>query len=147
MEDQPHALFQAWSISSPSAYLASVLASALAVRVASAALKAAEAPAAPASSQRWARAFLNALKGRGLSEPRDDDHWHPFVLGCFELATFPVMMATENWTFVGAWLGFKALAQWGRWKDHRPAFNRFLIGNAAVLCLAYLLAHLFVRPL
>ena len=32
----------------------------------------------------------------------------------------------------------KTVAQWKRWEDHRSVFNRFLIGNALVVALAFL---------
>jgi hypothetical protein len=67
------------------------------------------------------------------------DHIHPFILGWIELTVYPVLMASGAWTVIGAWIGFKTVAQWERWKMERNIFNVFLIGNALVVILSYLL--------
>ena len=68
--------------------------------------------------------------------PRDSgvrsDFWFPSILGFIELTSYPVLMATGAWSVIGAWIGFKTVAQWNHWKENRSSFNRFLIGNAAV---------------
>jgi len=61
-------------------------------------------------------------------------------LGVLELVVFPVLMATEHWSYVGAWLGFKTLAQAVRWNEDRGVFNRFLIGSALIIVASYYLA-------
>ena len=80
----------------------------------------------------------------GVREPDDNDYCFPFFLGVLEFAIYPVLMATEYWTFIGAWLGFKGVSQWKRWSDKRSVFNRFLIGNAIFLLISYLLAKKFM---
>jgi len=51
-----------------------------------------------------------------------------------------VLMATERWTFIGAWLSFKVVAQATQWKDERNVFSRFLIGTGLVVLASYFLA-------
>jgi hypothetical protein len=53
-------------------------------------------------------------------------------------------MFVGYWSFIGAWLGFKALPQWSRWRQKRTPFNRFLIGNALVLIASMILAKAFI---
>jgi hypothetical protein len=55
------------------------------------------------------------------------------ILGLLELYSYPVLMATGSWTVIGAWLGFKTVAQWRAWSDDRVIFNHYLIGNALVV--------------
>lgn len=75
------------------------------------------------------------------------DYWFPFFLGWVEIAGFGVLMRLGAWLFIGAWLTFKTLGQWDHWKEHRPAFNRFLIGNALVLMFSMWVAHKLVSKL
>jgi hypothetical protein len=146
--EQATPLFGAWAIDDPWRYLGLVLASGLLIRVAAAALKA-TGLAHSKTGNRWKGEFWSALKGFGSSEEKSDDYWHPFLLGLFELGAFPVLMATDHWTFVGAWIGFKGLVQYSWWTQHRAAFNRFLIGTALVLLASYFLGgmvRLVSRP-
>jgi hypothetical protein len=75
----------------------------------------------------------------------NDDAWNPrsdyllpLILGILETLTYPVLLATGSWTVIGAWIGFKTIAQFNLWKENRSSFNRFLIGNALVVISAYL---------
>jgi hypothetical protein len=122
-------------------YCALVIACGLAIRLVAGALKATEVSVGR-SKVFWRKEFSRSVYGFGGSEPRNDDYWHPFFIGLFELGTFPVLMVTENWAYVGAWIGFKALAQYSWWVEHRPAFNRFLIGTALILTASYALGGL-----
>lgn len=88
--------------------------------------------------------FVKSFVGIG-PDPNKVDYWHPFVLGCIESPCYPILMATGAWMVIGAWLGFKTLAQWKYWTDFRPAFNRFLICNALVLILSLLIMVRFVK--
>jgi hypothetical protein len=74
------------------------------------------------------------------------DYLQPFILGFLELSVFPVLMATGHWNFVGAWVGFKAIAQATLWKEKREVFGRFLIGTALCLIVSYFLATAITLP-
>lgn len=65
------------------------------------------------------------------------DYLSPLVLGTLELAAFPFLFAAELYTYVGAWIGLKLVAQYKHWLDDRGSFNSFLVGNALVLLLAF----------
>ena len=65
------------------------------------------------------------------------DYLAPFFLGMLELATFPFLFSAELYTYVGAWIGLKLVAQYKHWTDDRGSFNSFLVGNALVLVLAF----------
>ena len=138
MEDPANALISGWSLGT--SYLPLVLGLALGVRTFMSLLRAVERPAG--NQYLWIAGLL--FLGRGLPAPHGGqqdlvpDYWHPFILGLFELMAYPVLMATGNWRFVGAWLAFKTLAQWKHWAKYRVAFNRFLIGNALVLFCSFL---------
>ncbi len=87
--------------------------------------------------------FFSALHGFS-SDEGDRDCGLPFLLGCIEVFCFSFLIAAEAWTFIGAWLGFKVLAQWGHWGTNRRVFNRFLLGTAMTLMAsAYLAAQYF----
>ncbi|MBI4653542.1 MAG: hypothetical protein HY752_00850 [Nitrospirae bacterium] len=67
------------------------------------------------------------------------DYWQAFALGILELCTFPILMRTENWYFIGAWIGFKVLGNWEGWKKSRQLVNRFLIGTGLILVVSLLI--------
>jgi hypothetical protein len=69
------------------------------------------------------------------------DYSLPFWLGLLELYTYPILIATDALSIIGAWIAFKAVAQWGGWREQRVTFNRFLLGNALVVVIAYLLSR------
>jgi hypothetical protein len=85
--------------------------------------------------------FRTSFKGFGATDSGIDDYWFPFLIGWFELSLFPILMRSKAWEFIGAWLALKTLAQWETWNKNRPAFNRFLIGTAAVVTLSFLVAR------
>jgi hypothetical protein len=142
-----------WEIDAGWRYGAWVIGLALLIRFAACALRAME-PAPPS----FPRAFLRRLGRyfRGFYAADDPsggdywypDYWHPTILGTLELIGYPVLMAVGAWSAIGAWLAFKALAQWENWKTSRPAYNRFLIGNALAVMLAFwlLVPMIHVKP-
>lgn len=69
----------------------------------------------------------------------------PAAIGSVELFAAPILIATEAWSVVGAWIAFKAFAQWGTWKERRSPYNHFLLGNALMVVFSYILAVLFVK--
>jgi hypothetical protein len=71
--------------------------------------------------------------------------WDPTILGGLELLAYPILIQTGQLAAIGAWLGFKTVAQWDVWKKRRAPYNQFLIGNALVLLVSYLLALGLVR--
>ena len=91
---------------------------------------------AKGDNRRFLARLLQGLSGFGAPEHDQNDCLRPFFLGLIEFATYPVLMVTGNWSFIGAWLMFKTLAQWKTWAEHRDVFNRFLIGNALVIILS-----------
>jgi hypothetical protein len=85
---------------------------------------------------------------RGL-HPNDrkgqkSDLWIATILGLLELWSYPVLMATGAWTVIGAWLGFKTVAQWRTWQENRFSYNRYLLGNALVVILSLIVLVPFV---
>jgi hypothetical protein len=80
--------------------------------------------------------------------PNDDglysDYWFASILGLIELLSYPVLMKVGAWSVIGAWLGFKTVAQWRRWTENRVSFNRYLIGNAVCVLLSLLLLVKYV---
>ncbi|HWM46373.1 MAG TPA: hypothetical protein VNR11_05600 [Xanthobacteraceae bacterium] len=79
-------------------------------------------------------------KGEGLPP----DYWYPFFLGVLELTAYPILIAINAQTGIGAWIALKALAQWKVWAEDRAVFNLFLIGNAMNVLLAFLVLKQFV---
>jgi hypothetical protein len=82
---------------------------------------------------------------------RDDavrsDFWLPTILGSLELVSYPVLLQIGSWTAIGAWIGFKTVAQWNVWIKNRSQFNRYLIGNALVVIGSLALSIWFLVPL
>lgn len=73
------------------------------------------------------------------------DLWYNSVIGIMELLTFPILMRVDGQAIIGAWIGFKTVAQWSKWtKDNRLTFNRYLIGCAINVLISYLLMRVFI---
>ncbi|HZC81825.1 MAG TPA: hypothetical protein VE222_08935 [Nitrospiraceae bacterium] len=96
--------------------------------------------------------FIDNLKGFGSNRQVDDylyeeldDYWYPFFLGFLEFLSYPVLIAADLWSFIGAWLVIKTAGQWEHWKKSRHIFNRFLIGNVLVIILSLLIMVEFVQ--
>lgn len=83
------------------------------------------------------RKFFKTFCEYYLAKGKETDHWLTFILGLFEISIYPILIATNNWSFIGAWLAFKTVSQWKRWDTDRNSFIRFLIGNILVLLAAY----------
>ncbi len=69
------------------------------------------------------------------------DRFTSTVLGLLELVVYPILISLHAWALIGGWVGLKTLSSWGRWAaERRLAYQYFLIGNAFVFIVAYLLA-------
>lgn len=75
------------------------------------------------------------------------DFWFPMFIGLIELSIFPVLMVTQNWTFIGAWLAFKVLPHWKAWTEDRTTFNRFLLAQGLQLIYAAMILTKFIHLL
>ena len=69
------------------------------------------------------------------------DFWYNCFLGVIEIFVFPVLMAAGKYEFIGAWIGFKCVAQWSAWNKNRYVFNRFLIVHAVMLIVCFLITQ------
>jgi|GEM_PF-3456346 len=78
-----------------------------------------------------------------IASPRWSDYWYTFILGSLEILAYPILLVTGNWGAVGAWIGFKALAQWKVWPTDRAVFNLFLIGNGLNVLASVVLSFVF----
>lgn len=123
------------------AYVAAAAVGSLLVRVVGAVLRAAESP------EHFYSTFKAALLGYGASPAANhtNDFLQTYVLGVLELCIYPVFLIIGKPEFVGAWIGLKVVPQWKFWTEHRHIYNRFLILNALVAVIAYVLAELFLR--
>ncbi len=93
------------------------------------------------------RDFLFDLGGFHPTPDRSD-YLLTFLLGTLELVVYPILLLAQNGAYViGAWLSFKALAQWRGWTESRNSFNHFLLINAVVVVVSYLLASYVLDPL
>lgn len=128
----PSTFLGIWLIESPWCYAVSVALSALVIRFLLSLLKALEAFTDQPMFSFWALCWWNFYGKKGHS-----DYWQPFFIGLIELFTFPVLLATGKPEFVGAWVGFKVVAQATLWKEQRNVFSRFLIGTALCLVVSY----------
>lgn len=120
-------------VCTPCAYLGAAMGLSLAIRFVSAVLRAME---KSTYADQFPANVRTSFQGWGGGKA-DNDHWFPYFIGILELMTFPFLMAAGLWTGVAGWIGLKTLPQWSVWKDNRSTFNRFLIGNALVVILAF----------
>ena len=133
-------LIGTWKVESPLLYIFVAAMLSLGVRIIASLLKACE---REAGSSYW-HSFRMTMSGFA-TDPNMKDYLFTFYLGWIEIAAYPILMRTGNWVIIGAWLTLKVLPQWKHWTEHRPAFNRFLIGNALVLFASLWLAACFVK--
>lgn len=144
-----------WQIKDPLSYGASVVLAALILRILFALIKAIRVPfdTEPEIGGETPTAVrISYFKAvwqivRGISpkhSPVGSDYWYTFLIGLFELAVYPVLIACEAWAILGAWMGLKTVAQWGVWANDRSTFNLFLIGNLMVLMAAFFVLLPFV---
>ena len=94
---------------------------------------------------KFRRRFIEIFIGISKIDPTPDI-WYNFILGTIELFCFPILMGTNSWPAIGAWIAFKALAQWNRWIKNRLVFNRFLIANAIIIIASYLFLLHHINP-
>ncbi|MGA2093409.1 MAG: hypothetical protein ABSH16_08395 [Sedimentisphaerales bacterium] len=141
MKEEAISLIGTWQVNDKSEYLFSIIIACLIIRIIIAALK------AMTSCKTYGGYFSEFWKCFSSIASQDESHtdyWHPFFLGIVELSAYPVLMVTNHWSFIGAWLAFKTIAQWKIWAEKRTTFNRFLIGNALTLFVSLLWLTHFV---
>ncbi len=85
-----------------------------------------------------------AFKGFDAQEPFTNDYWQTWIIGVLELISFPILLASGYAQYIGGWLIIKTLPQWTHWQNRRWVYNRFLIGNAIILLIAYFMTKLFI---
>ncbi len=136
-----------WSIGHPACYVGSALALSTLVRVILSVVRALKPARAEYSGRylfsRGGLRFIGVFICSSAKEfwPHRTFDLDPFIVGTLELAGYPVLMKLQAWPVIGAWLGFKTVAQWDAWRTGRSEYNQFLIGNALVLCLSLLLTR------
>jgi hypothetical protein len=96
--------------------------------------------------------FWEIFKGNGYKEdllkpPIAADHWLGFWLGLLELLAYPILLKSDHAAYIGAWLAFKTAHRWGYAPGYkRGTYNRYLLANALIICISYLIAYFFVDP-
>lgn len=133
-------LIEAWQIKEPLKYILIAILCALGIRIILSILQGID---------------NKSLKAIGYTfcgfPPKDNDEfklcgdrWQAFFLGLLEILAFPILMKTNNWSFIGAWIGFKVLGNWKVWNEKREVVNRYLVGVGLVLVLSLLIMTDFV---
>ncbi len=72
------------------------------------------------------------------------DYLTAAILGFLELLAYPVLIKAMLYTYVGAWVALKILAQYESWKSDRGRLTQFLIGNAFVLIFSFMIAQVLL---
>ena len=88
----------------------------------------------------WYRRFWIVLAGASKKDPFPD-FWYNTILGAIELAIFPILMKAHQYGMIGAWIGFKSVAQWSAWNKNRYVFNRFLIAHAVIVIISWFMMN------
>lgn len=137
-------LLHSWKLSDPCCYFVFVFTLGLIVRIIICLLRAFDKD--DNTLKIFTENFKKYFLGFYTSDKKDHaDHWLTFILGILELSIYPILIVTQNWSFIGAWLAYKAVAQWKVWEENRNSFNRFLIGNLIVLLVAYFILTRFIE--
>ena len=88
------------------------------------------------SRLRWQTRFKWIFHGFSRHDPYPD-YWYNTLIGFIEVCIFPILMGKQQYTYIGAWIGLKIVAQWDAWKLNRNAINRFVIATAIQLIFSY----------
>jgi len=80
----------------------------------------------------------NGITGRHV------DLWLPFAIGFAELCAYPVLMRSQQFTAIGAWLAIRTAGSWRGWTSHRTSYYRFLLGNVLNLAISYVVLSKYV---
>src|ERR1051325_5132468 len=106
MDEKIPNIIGTWEIQSPVLYCVIAALASLLVRTVSSLLKALE--------KQKGDSFIRSAISNFSGVPSDEkmrDYWIPFFLGWIELACFPVLMRTQAWAVIVAWLAFKTFGQ------------------------------------
>ncbi len=90
-----------------------------------------------------ARQFQASLDNEDREKHRGD-YLAAAILAFLELLAYPVLIKAMLYTYVGAWVALKVIARYESWKSDRGSVTRFLIGNAAVLILSFMIAQVLL---
>lgn len=123
-----------WHVPDPACFIVMVFIWSVGVRIVMSALRAVKITYDLGwSTKKYRTMFFRSFTGffpRSGEESRQSEYGHVFILGLLELGFYPVLVFTQAWAAIGAWVALKALAQWEVWAKDRSVFNLFLIGNA-----------------
>ena len=137
-----NSLIDNWQITSPIAYVFIAIGCALIIRIILSILQGID--------NQSLKAIWYTLRGFPPKDDNNDkiklcgDRWQAFPLGVLEILAFPILMKTNNWSFIGAWIGFKVLGNWKIWSEKREVVNRFLVGVGLVLVASLLIMKDYV---
>ena len=94
------------------------------------------------NGNRWKK-FLIIYRGANKNDP-SPDMWYNTMIGTIELIAFPYIIRADQFIIIGAWLSYKVIASWKVWSTNRLKFNGFLLANALVIILSFILMHLWI---
>ena len=78
--------------------------------------------------------FISSARSKNL-----DDYFLPLFVGIFELIILPILMYSNRYDVIGAWITIKTLGQWKKWGKSRTTYNRFILGNLLVILASFIL--------
>lgn len=87
--------------------------------------------------------FLASLDDKDREKHRGD-YLSAAILGFLELLAFPVLIKALLYAYVGAWIVLKVVVQYESWKSDRGRSARFLVGNALVLIVSFMIAQVLL---
>lgn len=64
----------------------------------------------------------------------------PAIIGLLESMMYPIFFLADKPEYIGAWVALKVAGGWKKWQDTdegRRRFNKFLIGNAFTVAVAF----------
>ena len=85
------------------------------------------------------KAFCNKFENEKVK-----DYFLPSIVGLIELCTFPILMYSNLYEYIGGWITLKTLGQWKMWAESRTIYNRFIIGNLLLVIFSYVLFKFFL---
>ena len=142
LDEKHNVLLDCWQLlTSPSNYLVYCLLAAVAIRVIHHLIKAYASSLGDVVGEKpqvfgyWKSLGIGLAGFCKLKE--HSDLWLSTAIGFAELASYPVLIAVGEYTFIGGWLLLKTAGQWAGWSNSRTAFNRFLFTNIITITVSF----------
>jgi len=96
------------------------------------------------NSWRRGKIWRSIYWGFDIEHNPNPDFWYNTIIGFVELIAFTIILKSEQYTIIGAWLGFKIVCD--KWNAPKEGlnFNGFLMNNVLIIAISFVLMLCFI---